>query len=89
MTRIGNALIERGLIMRQQSRTDRRRVVIGITTSGRRFVQRLVPTMFPVLRKVFGSFGAADLAQLRQLLVKLAGDVDRLHQVSGSETGGH
>lgn len=80
MTRIGNALIERGLIVRGPSQTDRRRVVIGITPSGCRFVRNLVPTMFPVLRELFGGFSAANLAHLDRLLVRLAGNVDRLNQ---------
>lgn len=78
MTRIGNALIERGLIVRGPSPTDRRRVMIGITPSGCRFVRSLVPTMFPVLEELFGGFSAANLAQLNRLLVRLAGNVDRL-----------
>ncbi|MDT0498060.1 MarR family transcriptional regulator [Algiphilus sp. W345] len=80
MTRIGNALIGRGLIVRKPSRTDRRRVMIGVTPSGRRFVQRLVPTMFPVLEKLFGNFSAAELARLNRLLIKLAGNVDCLYE---------
>lgn len=80
MTRIGNTLIERGLIVRSQSETDRRRVVIGITSSGCRFVRSLVPTMFPVLRELFDGFSAVNLARLHRLLVRLAGNVDRLNK---------
>jgi len=89
MTRIGNALIGRGLIVRSQSQTDRRRVVISLTPSGCRFVRSLVPTMFPVLHELFAGFGAANLARLQRLLVKLAGNVDHLHEIPGAPDEGH
>lgn len=78
MTRIANTLIERGLIERAPSPTDRRRVMIGITPAGSCFVRKLVPTMFPVLHKLFDGFNAANLAQLNRLLIRLASNVDRL-----------
>lgn len=87
MTRIGNALIKRGLIVRGASQTDRRRVVIGITPAGRRFVRKLAPTMFPVLHELFDGFSAANLASLDHLLVRLAGNVDRLNETDARSGG--
>lgn len=77
MTRIGNALAARGLISRGTSRTDRRQVVIRITAAGRRFVQRLLPPMFPRVEAMFAGFSPRERRTLDRLLRKLAGNLDR------------
>ncbi|PWK92930.1 MarR family winged helix-turn-helix transcriptional regulator [Fulvimonas soli] len=78
MTRIANALTQRGLITRGASREDRRRVQIRITPAGRRFVQKMLPPMFPRLSAMYEGFTAADKRELGRLLRKLADNLDRL-----------
>jgi MarR family transcriptional repressor of emrRAB len=78
MTRIGNALIQRGLITRGSCAEDRRRVVIRITAAGRRFVQKILPPMFPRLGAMFAGFGETDKRHLGRLLRKLAHNLDQL-----------
>jgi DNA-binding MarR family transcriptional regulator len=78
MTRIGNALVKRGLISRGTSPGDRRRVLIRITAAGRRFVQKMLPPMFPRVEAMFAGFGATDRRQLSRLLRKLAKNLDQL-----------
>jgi MarR family transcriptional regulator, negative regulator of the multidrug operon emrRAB len=78
MTRIGNALVKRGLITRGASPEDRRRVVIRITPAGRRFVQKILPPMFPRLLAMFTGFSDTDKRQLSRLLRKLADNLDQL-----------
>lgn len=78
MTRIGNALVARGLISRGVGHADRRRVVIRITAAGRRFVQKLLPPMFPRVEAMFAGFSASDRRNLNRLLRKLAGNLDRV-----------
>ncbi|AND68198.1 hypothetical protein ATSB10_07440 [Dyella thiooxydans] len=80
MTRIGNALVGRGLVVRAASEQDRRRVRMGITPSGRRFVQKMLPTLFPRLSAMFDGFGENDRRQLGRLLRKLADNLDRLDE---------
>ncbi|HET8764323.1 MAG TPA: MarR family transcriptional regulator [Rhodanobacter sp.] len=77
MTRIGNALVGRGLVSRGTSRTDRRRVVIRITAAGRRFVSKLLPPMFPRVEAMFAGFSATERRSFDRLLRKLAGNLDR------------
>lgn len=77
MTRIGNALVARRLISRGASRTDRRQVVIRITAAGRRFVQKLLPPMFPRVEAMFAGFSTSERRNLDRLLRKLAGNLDR------------
>lgn len=78
MTRIGNALIKRGLISRSNSAEDRRRVLIRITPAGRRFVQKILPPMFPRLDAMFDGFSDSDKRSLSRLLRKLAHNLDQL-----------
>lgn len=78
MTRIANALVKRGLITRSASEEDRRRVLIRITSAGRRFVQKMLPPMFPRVGAMFADFNGTDKRQLSRLLRKLAQNLDRL-----------
>lgn len=79
MTRIGNALVQRGLIVRAASEEDRRRVLIGITPAGKRFVQKMLPTLFPRVSAMFDGFSDSDRRNLGRLLRKLADNLDQLH----------
>lgn len=78
MTRIANALVKRGLIRRGPSLDDRRCVVITITATGQRFVQNMLPPMFPRIHGMYEGFTATDQQQLDRLLRKLAHNLDRL-----------
>ena len=78
MTRIANALVQRGLISRGSSAADRRCVLMRITSAGRRFVQKMLPPMFPHTEAMFAGFSAAERKQLSRLLRKLAKNLDQL-----------
>ena len=78
MTRITNALVKRGLITRGASAEDRRRVLIRITAAGKRFVQKMLPPMFPRVSAMFANFSDADKRNLSRLLGKLAHNLDQL-----------
>jgi MarR family transcriptional repressor of emrRAB len=84
MTRIGNALVKRGLITRGASEGDRRRVLIRITPAGRRFVQKMLPPMFPRVAMMFGGFSEGDKRNLSRLLRKLAQNLDELNESAQS-----
>jgi MarR family transcriptional regulator, negative regulator of the multidrug operon emrRAB len=78
MTRIGNALVKRGLITRAAAAQDRRSVSIRITPAGRRFMQKVLPPLFPRLDAMFTGFSATDRRHLNRLLRKLAQHLDQL-----------
>ena len=80
MTRIANTLVKRRLITRGASTKDRRRVLIRITLAGRRFMQKMLPPMFPQLGAMFASFNNTDQRQLERLLRKLAGNLEQLSE---------
>jgi len=80
MTRIANALVKRGLITRGASGEDRRRVLIRITPAGKRFVQKMLPPMFPRLAGMFAGFSDNDKHSMSRLLRKLAHNLDQLSE---------
>ena len=83
MTRIANALVKRGLITRGPSDEDRRRVVMHITPAGRRFVQKMLPPMFPRLRLMFDGFSDSERRTFNRLLRKLADNLSQLENTAG------
>ncbi|TCV97551.1 MarR family transcriptional repressor of emrRAB [Luteibacter rhizovicinus] len=77
MTRIANALVKREFITRAQAVEDRRQVVLRITPTGRRFVKKLLPTMFPAVLHAFSCFSTTERKTLETLLKKLALHLDQ------------
>ncbi|MFK2894038.1 MarR family winged helix-turn-helix transcriptional regulator [Dyella flagellata] len=83
MTRISNALVKRGLITRGPGADDRRRVAMQITPAGKRFVQKMLPTMFPRLNLLFEGFSQSERGTLNRLLRKLAHNLSQLEHAAG------
>ncbi len=83
MTRITNDLLQRGLVTRRPSERDRRRVVLSITESGRRFARRLLPQLFVPVSATLADFSEQEKAELRRLLTKLVHGFDSLADARG------
>ena len=49
-----------------------------MTASGRRFVHKVLPSLFPHLAALFQGFSAADKKQFDRLLHKLVGNLDSM-----------
>lgn len=75
MTRIGDALVARGLITRVLSDQDRRRMDIKITPQGEELVLEVLPRMFSYTRELYGEFSDADKTRLLGYLKKLFGQL--------------
>lgn len=80
MTRIANALVKAGLITRATSAEDRRRIVLSITTAGKRMVRKILPPLFPNVHGAFASLTANDKRTLDRLLRQIAVNLDSLTQ---------
>jgi MarR family transcriptional repressor of emrRAB len=78
MTRITNVLVKQGFVTRASSDEDRRRIELGITPAGRRFVRKLLPTLFPRIHGAFASLSATEQKTLEHLLRKVAANIDQL-----------
>ncbi|SRR5579883_203661 len=83
MTRIADVLVARGLVTRRPSDEDRRRIALHITPAGRRFVGKLMPQLFPVLRDSFSVLDEREKRQLHRLLERVITQLD----VGGSGAG--
>lgn len=76
LTRASDALVERGLITRELSDQDRRRMVMRITPAGEQLVSELVPEMIAFTRELFGEFTADEKSKLLADLKRLLGALD-------------
>jgi MarR family transcriptional regulator, negative regulator of the multidrug operon emrRAB len=71
MSRICDALVARGLITRDSSVHDRRKMVLRITIEGSQFVHQLLPKLLLPLREMLKDFSEPELRQLTQQLKRL------------------
>lgn len=78
ITRICNALVERGLIDRVACADDRRRVVLTLTVAGLQLVGRFLPSMVDLLHAHVDGMDAADMAQLEALLKRMLAGIERV-----------
>lgn len=79
ITRICNALCDKGLVHRvADPGGDRRKVVLSLTPKGRRLIEGLLPTMAALLEGYMRGFRRAELAQLEALLKRLLDNADAI-----------
>jgi MarR family transcriptional repressor of emrRAB len=78
MSRISDALVDRGLITRVSSVHDRRRMVLSITAEGEKFVRELLPKLHVPLRRMLKDFPESEQRQLVAQLKKLGAELEQL-----------
>lgn len=71
MSRISDALVDRGLITRVSSIADRRRMVLRITEQGETFVRELLPKLHLPLRRMLQDFPESEQRAMCTQLKKL------------------
>jgi MarR family transcriptional repressor of emrRAB len=79
VTRIADQLVARGLISREPSEQDRRRMVLSVTPAGDTLVRNTVPNAFKPIRRVFRPFTVEQRAQLQSLVTQLLHSLDELN----------
>jgi MarR family transcriptional repressor of emrRAB len=77
MTRVADALNERGLITRTASEQDRRRTMLRITPAGEALARSLLPTVVGITRDVFGDIPQSNRRALLEHLRALTAQIDR------------
>jgi MarR family transcriptional regulator, negative regulator of the multidrug operon emrRAB len=85
MSRISDALVDRGLITRVSSVHDRRRMVLRITEEGEKFVRELLPRLHVSLRKMLKDFPESEQRQLVAQLKRLGAGLDQLSATAMTE----
>ena len=85
MSRISDALVDRGLITRVSSVHDRRRMVLRITEEGEKFVRELLPKLHVPLRRMLKDFPESEQRQMAAQLKRLGAGLDELSATAVSE----
>jgi len=85
MSRISDALVERGLITRVSSVHDRRRMVLRITDEGEKFVRDLLPTLHVSLRRMLKDFPESEQRQMVAQLKRLGVALDQVSATAIAE----
>lgn len=87
ITRITDALVERGLISRIPDTQDRRRLLLHATPHGSALIKKLMPMMTEGARKNYRDFSKTDLkrllADLKQLAVAVERNIESLEKQDG------
>lgn len=82
ITRIADLLVERDLITRASSESDRRRMVLRVTARGAALLHACLPLTSDLARLAFSSLSRAEIrsltAQLKRVAVSLDAQVDAL-----------
>ena len=87
MTRVSDALVERGLITRAPSDQDRRRMQLRITPAGEDLVRQMLPRMAEFTRELFRDFSPDELARFLSDLKRVFAALDGLTQYKSTEQG--
>src|ERR1700759_5484816 len=85
MSRISDALVDRGLITRVSSIEDRRRMVLRITEPGERFVRELLPKLHVSLRRMLKDFPESEQRLMCAQLKKLGTELYQMNATAAPE----
>jgi len=77
LTRLVDQMVERGLVVRGRSETDRRVVTLSLTPRGRSLVEILAPKVMHFWNELLSGFTHAEVDTLIDLLTRLAQVADR------------
>jgi MarR family transcriptional regulator, negative regulator of the multidrug operon emrRAB len=78
MSRISDALVERGLITRVVSVQDRRKMVLRITEQGEGFVRDLLPKVWAPLQALLKVIPESEQRQLIEMLKRLGVELESI-----------
>jgi MarR family transcriptional repressor of emrRAB len=79
LTRISDALVERGYVSRSPDTADRRRMLLRLEPAGEKILRSLLPQIFPDITAAFAAFSASEKRELLDSLKKLLAGLDALH----------
>jgi len=83
-TYVVDKLVKRGLVRRRQSGTDRRVVLLALTSAGRRLIRRIFPPHAHAMRRAVTALPPREQAQAVRLLRTLGlGAAERLEVNEG------
>ena len=78
LTRLSDALVERGLVSRTPDTEDRRRMLLTLNPAGESLLQNLLPRIRPEISAAFADFNATEKKQLLMSLKRLLAGIDAI-----------
>jgi MarR family transcriptional repressor of emrRAB len=81
LTRISDALVERGYVTRSPDTEDRRRMLLRLEPAGEALLQSLLPRIAPEISAPFADFTATEQQQLLEGLKRVLAGVDALQSM--------
>lgn len=87
LTRIGDTLVEGGLITRNPDVEDRRRMLLELQPAGEKLVRELMPRIGPQIGAVFADFSAAEKQQLLDSLKRAMAGIDAANAAAMAQDG--
>jgi DNA-binding MarR family transcriptional regulator len=87
LTRIGDALVERGYVSRDPDLTDRRRMLLTLLPEGERMLREMLPEVSAQFGALFEGFSRSEKTQLLVGLKKLLAGIDALDLREAQEDG--
>jgi MarR family transcriptional repressor of emrRAB len=79
LTRLSDALVERGLVSRTPDTEDRRRMLLTLEPAGEALIHKLLPQITPEVSAAFAGFTAEEKLQLLDGLKRLLDGIDKLN----------
>ena len=77
ITRLTNELADKGLIARNASDEDRRKITLTLTEEGVALIESFLPDVCELLERQVGNLQPRDMAQLERLLKKFLAQLER------------
>ena len=74
MTRLLDRLEKKGVLRRVRTESDRRAVRLELTADGSKLYPRILEALVQVYNRLLRGFTKSDVAQLEQLLTRMAGN---------------
>ncbi|MFD0966750.1 MarR family transcriptional regulator [Seminibacterium arietis] len=80
-TRISDELVSRQYLRRVQLENDRRGFLLELTSEGKDFLSRLLPTQWEQMRSIFSILSDEENAELTRLLLKLNNHLEKFEEI--------
>lgn len=79
LTRLSDAVVERGLVSRSPDTADRRRMLLTLQPAGEELIRKMLPQITREVSAAFAGFSTAEKQQLLDGLKRLLAGIDALN----------
>jgi DNA-binding MarR family transcriptional regulator len=87
LTRIADALVERGYVSRDPDLADRRRMLLALLPEGERLLREMLPGVCREVTEIFAGFSGTDKVQMLQFFKRLLTGIDSVGERDSAADG--